>query len=86
MEENEEENEMEENELVIRVSRLNKDGVLDGFPYLEDQYANGYIDEEVDETVVWLVVNLGNHQDTTTAQEQFLNTKDEVFEYNIHWS
>ena len=85
MEENEEENEMEENELVIRVSRLNKDGVLDGFPYLEDQYADGCIDEGIDE-YARLVVNLGNHQDTTTAQEQFLNTKSAVLEYNIHWS
>lgn len=69
--------------VLIEAEDLNSD-VLAGFPYLPDQFSDGYEDNEVADTdQVWLVVNLGDHADTTTAQEQYLDSRDEVIEYCI---
>lgn len=69
--------------VLIEAEDLNSD-VLAGFPYLLDQFSDGYEDNEVADTdQVGLVVNLGDHADTTTAQEQYLDSRDEVIEYCI---
>jgi len=58
-------------------------GVLDGFPFLAEQYAEQEIADNPDGNRVLLRVHLGDAQDTTAAQEQFLNTSNLVLEYNV---
>lgn len=57
---------------------------LVGFPLLDGQYIEEEKPAENPEGEGWLViVNLGDRQDTTTAQEQFLNASDDVMEYAV---
>lgn len=73
--------EMDATELVIRVKAKDREDCLVGFPFADGQFADGYDDPCEDE--VWLVVNLGNAEYPTDAQEQFLNTSHTVIEYGI---
>lgn len=61
----------------LRIS-LNHDAedVLAGFPFEEDQY----IDQVYEDVVI---VALGDATDTTSAQEQFLNTHPDVIAYKV---
>lgn len=68
-------------EILIREGAEN---VMVGFPYLDGQYTDEEKPAENPEGEGWLIlVNLGDRQDTTTAQEQFLNSSDDVLEYAV---
>ena len=56
--------------------------VLVGFPYMPEQFEDGEQESE-DNDNIFVFVNLAGRTDTTTAQEQFLNTKDDVVGYSI---
>lgn len=76
---------MDANELYILIenSNLNQD-ILVGFPYLDGQFYSHEEDNEIaDVNQTWLVIDLGSKTDTTTAQEQFLNSLPAVIEYTI---
>lgn len=75
----------ENSELCILVENkdLNRD-LLACFPYMPDQYESHLEDDEVaDANRTWIIIDLADRTDTTTAQEQFLNTKSEFIEYTI---
>ena len=71
------------NELMVKVLIADSDDVLVGFPFCDGQFADGFEDDETDEDCTWLRVVLGVAEDTTAAQEQFLNTNDRVIEYTV---
>lgn len=76
---------MENSELCILVENknLNSD-LLAFFPFLTDQHECGQEDDEVADTNrTWIIIDLADRTDTTTAQEQFLNSKPEIIEYSI---
>lgn len=76
---------MENSELCILIENenLNRD-LLAGFPYLSGQFECGQEDDQVADTNrTWIIIDLADRTDTTTAQEQFLNSKSEIIEYTI---
>lgn len=56
--------------------------ILVGFPYMDGQFEDGEQESE-DNDNIFVFVNLSGRTDTTAAQEQFLNTKDDVIGYSI---
>jgi hypothetical protein len=76
---------MENSELCILIENkdLNTD-LLAGFPYLPEQFYSHEEDNEVvDTNQTWLVIDLADRRDTTTAQEQWLNCKSQIIEYSV---
>jgi hypothetical protein len=73
---------MSSNRLAIQIKAGTENNLV-GFPYLEDQYADGGQEDESDDTTEWIFVELGNQKDTTSAQEEFLNTNSNVLYYSI---
>lgn len=69
--------------MVVEVLIADSEDVLAGFPHAEGQHQDGCEDDESNEDVTWLIISLGDASDTTTAQEQFLNTSDKVLSYTI---
>ena len=49
---------------------------------MPEQFADGERESE-DNDNIFVFVNLAGRTDTTAAQEQFLNTKDDVVGYSI---
>lgn len=61
----------------LRISlKSGAEDVLAGFPFGEGQY----IDQEFEDVVI---VALGDADDTTSAQEHFLNTHPDVIAYKV---
>lgn len=58
------------------------ENVLVGFPYMDGQYSDGEQESESNDNV-FIYVELGDHDDTTAAQEQHLNTNPYVVGYSI---
>ena len=58
------------------------ENVLVGFPYMDGQFEDGEQESE-DNDNIFVFVNLAGRTDTTAAQEQFLNAKDDVIGYSI---
>lgn len=54
-----------------------------GFPFEEGQYLEAEIGDSPDDDSLIAVIWLGDRSDTTTAQEQFLNTNTAVREYLV---
>lgn len=69
------------NKLAIEVKE-DSDGVLVGFPFLEDQFADGEEEEDGGDSI-FVYVDLGERTDTTAKQEQHLNTNPNVIGYSI---
>jgi len=65
-------------EIVIREDAENS---MVGFPFQAGQYLEPE-QEEVEDGIM-LTVNLADRNDTTAAQEQFLNTSDDVLGYAV---
>jgi len=74
---------MIEFELMVKVLIEDSDDVLIGFPYSDGQFEDGCEDDETDEDATWVRIFLDGKNDTTIAQEQFLDTSDKVIEYTI---
>jgi hypothetical protein len=74
---------MKNSELCILVENedLNTD-LLAGFPYLSEQFYSHEEDKE-GTNQTWLVIDLADRRDTTTAQEQWLNCKSQIVEYLV---
>lgn len=54
--------------------------VMSNFPRRDDQY----IEDEYNTTnSAWVTVNLGDANDTTTAQEQYLDAHPDVIYYRV---
>jgi hypothetical protein len=71
------------NTLAILINDEN-DLDLSQFPYQPGQFADGEEANEVaDVNQTWLYVELGDSNDTTAAQEQYLDTHPSVLEYTI---
>jgi len=62
--------------LKIEVNKEAQD-TLAMFPWFENQWIEG---EEVGATTI-ITVRLGDRDDTSVAQEQYLNTNDDVIRY-----
>lgn len=73
---------MENSELCVKVNNASTDTLV-GFPYLDGQFFGGEEDDETDDDCSWLIIDLADAKDTTTAQEQFLNTNKNVLEWTI---
>ena len=72
--------EMTGNRLEI-VIREDAEMVLVGFPFAAGQYLEP--EQEEVEGGIMLTVDLADRNDTTAAQEQFLNTSDDVLAYAV---
>ena len=55
---------------------------LVGFPYMDGQYHDGGEDDQSEDNY-WIYVELGDREDTTAMQEQFLNTNSSVISWQI---
>ncbi|MGI5872563.1 MAG: hypothetical protein ACOX8T_11075 [Bacillota bacterium] len=71
---------MNRNRLEI-VIREDAEMTLVGFPFVTGQYLEPE-QEEVEDGIM-LTVNLADRNDTTAAQEQFLNASDDVLAYAV---
>jgi hypothetical protein len=72
---------MNRNRLEIVIREDAEDGTLFLFPFGPGQYLEP--EQEEVEGGVMLTVNLADRNDTTAAQEQFLNASDDVLAYAV---
>ena len=66
--------------LVIQLDAEKSNDSLMGFPFQRGQY----IESEVENDGIIHVYVVSEFDDTTTAQEQFLNTNNAVVKYEVH--
>ena len=59
---------------------------LANFPYQPGQYLEAGEDLNPDGDGVMVTINLADRIDLTAAQEQYLNTSDDVLSYNVDQS
>jgi hypothetical protein len=60
----------------LKIEIAEDNDILATFPYLDGQYI-------VEEGRDYVVVELGDRDDTTVAQEQYLDTHDSVIRYSV---
>ena len=59
------------------------ENTLVGFPYQEGQFHSHDEESQDNDDQTWLYIELGEYQDTTAAQEAFLNSRPGVVGYDI---
>ena len=70
--------------LVIRLWTEKADCALVQFPLLQEQWFEGEREDgEREDGVTEITINLGDRDDTTRAQEQFLNTSPAVKSWDV---
>jgi hypothetical protein len=69
--------------LIITLNSSKSDMALSGFPLVGEQYIDGSLAEFNQDGTETCEIDLNGRSDTTTAQEQFLDSSPAVIRYKV---